>query len=401
MKWEASSPNMPVSFKHEGFYPFLLQELPEELQADLSAIKQLLIPYTKRIYLVGGAVRDLLRRHIEGKDFPIVDLDIEVYAIEPERFDNLMLHLGAKGVGKSFFVYKYKEYIDLSLPRLESKVGQGHRGFAVELAKNEKEASIRRDFCMNALMLNVFDGKLLDFWGGVEDIQKRRIRIIDEEKFQEDSLRVLRGVQFSARFGYKIEAKSCEVMRGIDLSDLSHERIFWEFEKMFKGSFLHYGLYYLHTLGVDRKVFGFVFKTFFKTARELMRAYPHFQEHLRKFYFLYILAKNEHKPFERLLDALRTPNEYYKIFRYQKKLPKSRTDRFIAAMALRLPIMDFLGNYAQDVTIRAKKFGLWEQKFNAITPKELMAEGFYGAALGKELRRRNLEAIRRLFKGRQ
>jgi tRNA nucleotidyltransferase (CCA-adding enzyme) len=312
-----------------------------------------------------------------------------------------MDRLGAKGVGKSFFVYKYKEHIDLSLPRIESKVGRGHRGFEVKLAKNEKEASVRRDFRMNALMLNVFDAKLLDFWGGIEDIVKKRIGIIDEEKFKEDSLRVLRGVQFSARFGYKIEPKSCEVMRTIELDDLSHERIFWEFEKLFKGEFLHYGLYYLKVLGVDRKIFGFTFKSFFKTACELIRAMPHFQKHLRKFYFLYILAKNEHKPFERFLDALRTPNEYYRAFRHQKKLPKIRTDRFIAAIALNVPIMNFLGNYAQDVTIRAKKFDLWEKKFSAVTPKELMAEGFKGAELGKELRRRNLQAIKERFKGRE
>ncbi|MRI83489.1 MAG: CCA tRNA nucleotidyltransferase [Nitratiruptor sp.] len=391
---------MPHNFEHEGRYPWLLEELPQHLREDLAHIRQLLAPYTRRAYLVGGAVRDLVRTHLEGHPIPIIDLDIEVYGIEPDRFEALMESLGAKGVGKSFFVYKYKEYIDLSLPRLESKVGRGHRGFVVELASSEREASLRRDFRMNALMLDIFTGKLLDFWGGVEDIAKRRIAIIDPEKFREDSLRVLRGVQFSARFGYKIEERSVGVMASISLEDLSHERIFWEFEKLFQGRWLHYGAYYLTRLGVDRQLFSITIP-FCQVARELLRFQRDFLPHLRKFSFLYILANKSHKSYRHFLDRLKAPREYYRTFRLQKGLPKSVTDRFIAAMALRFPLRDYLGNYDPRIAQRAKELGLWERPFQAVTPKELLAQGFHGARLGAELRRRNLAAIRERFKGRE
>ncbi len=390
---------MQANFEHLGRYPQLFTLLPHYLLHELNRLKTFFAPYTDRVYMVGGSVRDLLRQVIFGQNIPIVDIDLEVFGLEPEKFEELMAKLGAKGVGKSFFVYKFGQYIDIALPRIEKKVGRGHRAFEVTLAKEEREASIRRDFCMNALMLNIFDATLLDFWGGVEDIKSRRIRIIDEEKFKEDSLRVLRGMQFSARFGFKIEPKSCEVMKSIALSDLSKERIFWEFEKMFRAKYLHFGLYAMATLDIDRKIFGFDIKKedFFRTALELLRGQKGFETHLYKFYFLYILAKILHKPYEPFLEALQTPNEYKKVFKKQKYIPKRRTERFLMGLATNYPISQWLGNYKEDVKIAAKRLGVWEEKFMPISPKKLMQEGFSGKALGEELRRRTLKIIKERF----
>ncbi|MRJ02323.1 MAG: CCA tRNA nucleotidyltransferase [Epsilonproteobacteria bacterium] len=392
---------MPVSFNHGGLYPELLEDLPPSLKRELEGIRESLSPYTQRVYLVGGGVRDLLRRRIEGKEIPIVDLDIEIYGIEPPLFDRIMGKMGAHGVGKSFFVYKYREHIDMSLPRIESKKGRGHRGFAVELARDERSASRRRDFTVNALMLDIFTGKLLDFWGGVRDIEERTLRVVDSQKFGEDSLRVLRGVQFAARFGYRIEPQSLRIMEGLPLDDLSHERIFWEFEKLFKGEFLHYGLYYLLRLGIDRKIFALRFRPFLSAAKELIRARRGGVEELSKFYFLYIFANYSHRSYLFFLERLKAPREYHRIFRRQKGVPKIRTPRFLAALSLRFPLKEYLGNYLPDVRERGEALGLWERGFRAVTPKELLQEGFEGEALGRELRRRNLEAIRNRFKGRE
>ncbi|BAF69842.1 CCA tRNA nucleotidyltransferase [Nitratiruptor sp. SB155-2] len=390
---------MQVNFEHRGRYPELIELLPKHLQKELDILKKFFLDKSDRVYMVGGAVRDLIRIVLEKQPIAIVDLDIEVYGIKPKEFDALMLQLGAKGVGKSFFVYKYKEHIDISLPRIESKVGRGHKAFVVDLAKDEKSASIRRDFKMNALMLNIFTGELLDFWGGVEDIKHKRISIIDAEKFKEDSLRVLRAMQFSARFGYRIEKRSCKVMQGIALDDLSHERIFWEFEKMFQAHFLHFGLYALITLHIDRKLFNVHISRmkFFEIALELMRNRASFQKHLYKFEFLYILAMKLHKKATFFLEILQTPKEYFKAFKKQKAIPRYRSDRFVVGLATNYPIKNWLGNYKQDVTIRAKNFGVWEEKFQPVHAKELMQEGFDGPALGQELRKRTLQIIRQRF----
>lgn len=126
-----------------------LDRFPLNLQSQIKEIKKLLHPYTQRAYFVGGCVRDA---YLNISQENIFDIDIEVYDIPPKDFDELMKKLGAQGVGKSFFVYKYKD-IDLALPRIERKVGVGHKAFEVAIAKDEQEASKRRDFTMNSLML--------------------------------------------------------------------------------------------------------------------------------------------------------------------------------------------------------------------------------------------------------
>lgn len=381
-----------------------IEEFPKTLQKEIELLKVFFREWSDRVYLVGGAVRDILRRELNGEEAKIVDIDLEVFGIGEKDFENLMKKLGAKGVGKSFFVYKYKENIDISLPRVETKVGRGHKAFRVQIAKNEKEAAIRRDFKMNALMLNIYTGEILDFFGGIDDIKNRKISIINEEKFKEDSLRVLRAMQFSARFGYKIENKSCQIMQKISLNDLSKERIFWEFEKMFEAKNLHFGLYYLLSLKIFEKIFNLKGdrKFFFKSAFDLAKNNPNFEKDIYKFYFLYIVRKNIHKSIYHFLDSLKCPNEYYKIFKKQKLLPKNRTDRFLAALSLLYPLKIWLGNYKKDVKIRAKEFGIWENQFDGgVKAKDLLKEGFRGKELGSELKRRKLEIIRKNFKGRE
>ena len=106
-----------------------------KIEGEFEYLKKFFSPYSKRVYLVGGCVRDEFLG-IESKEF-----DIEVYDIDINKFDELMKKLKAKGVGKSFFVYKWKNF-DISLPRIENKIAKGHRGFEVKLTQDEKFAAI-------------------------------------------------------------------------------------------------------------------------------------------------------------------------------------------------------------------------------------------------------------------
>ncbi len=370
----------------------LLEKIPPPFLSELQKIKNHLSSYTKRVYLVGGCVRDLLMGR-ELKDF-----DLEVYDIEPELFDKLMKKLGAKGVGKSFFVYKYKVF-DIALARREKKVSKGHRGFLVEVAKDEKEASRRRDFTMNALMINLFSGELLDLWGGVRDIERKLIRIVDKERFKEDSLRVLRAMQFSARLGFKVEKNSCEIMKEIDLLDLTKDRIFWEFEKMFFGKFLHFGLYYLSALEISKKLLNITIskEIFFKTALELAKNRDKFDKRYYQYYFLYILSKNLNISFDKIALMINAPNSYLKILRKQVPLPKEVSDKFLLTLSLDYPIKEWLGNYFDSVKERAVKLGIYEEKFKSkIKAEDLLKEGFRGRELGRELLRRKKMEIERI-----
>lgn len=368
-----------------------LSALPKHFRNQIENAKTLLAPYTKRAYLVGGSVRDMCL------DMPLHDLDIEVYDISPERFEALMCESGAVGVGKSFFVYKLGD-IDFSLPRIERKSGVGHAAFDVEVCNDEKEASKRRDFSMNAMMLNIFNEALLDFWGGMQSISQKRIALIDEVRFKEDSLRVLRAIQFSARLGFKIEPKTLEVMQGICLDDLSRPRILWEFEKLFHAPFLHYGLFYMYTLNIFEKCFTCnAPKRFLSIAKELIRSKSNFQKTLQAYYFFYIVANrlgaNPYVWFKRL-DA---PNHYLTTFKNQPFFDGEMSDEELYHVSLDMPISLWLGHYRGGIEQRAKVLGVWDEAFNGgISVQEVIHDGFTHKAIGLELRRRKIEKIKQL-----
>jgi len=295
---------------------------------DLKYIKNFFSPFTSRVYLVGGCVRDEILG-ISPKEY-----DIEVYDIEPEKFETLMQNLGAKGVGKSFFVYKWKNF-DISLPRTETKTAKGHRGFEVALTQDEKTASKRRDFTMNALMKNVYTGKILDFWGGIEDIRNRIIRHIDKNTFVEDSLRVLRAMQFASRLKFKVHPDTVRLCKTLDLNDLSSERIFMEFEKMFKSVYLYYGFYYFIVLDIAKKLLNLEF-----SANEFFRLAKIYKTNPLKSYFLYHLRYYKNIPPETLVKTLNLPNNIKREIKI-KKMPKTVTNRFLYGLALKYPLKTF------------------------------------------------------------
>jgi tRNA nucleotidyltransferase (CCA-adding enzyme) len=123
--------------------------------------------------------------------------------------------------------------IDVSLPRRESKTGRGHRAFEVigDPWMTFEEAARRRDFTINAMMYDPLTDELIDPFNGRRDLENKILRAVDSRTFAEDSLRVLRAMQFAARFEYDIEQSTVALCRGIDLSDLPAERILAEVVK--------------------------------------------------------------------------------------------------------------------------------------------------------------------------
>jgi len=181
-----------------------------------------------RALIVGGWVRDdLLGRHSK-------DLDIEVFGLDAATLRRIVESFGRVDVvGESFTVFKIG-MMDVSLPRRESKTGRGHRGFTVEgdpLLPHD-EAARRRDFTINAMSRDPLTGELIDPFGGRQDLGNRILRMVDARTFGEDSLRVLRAVQFAARFDLTIEAATADLCRRIPLDDLPSERIWGEIEKL-------------------------------------------------------------------------------------------------------------------------------------------------------------------------
>ena len=137
-------------------------------------------------------------------------------------------------VGESFTVYKVLD-VDVSLPRRESKIGRGHRAFDVtgDPDMEPEDAARRRDFTVNAIAWDPLTDTYLDPFDGRRDLLERRLlRAVDPRTFGDDSLRVLRGIQFAARFELEMEASTKEICRRIPLDDLPAERVWGEIEKL-------------------------------------------------------------------------------------------------------------------------------------------------------------------------
>lgn len=183
-----------------------------------------------RALIVGGWVRDeLMGRACK-------DLDVEVYGVPADRLKPLLGTFGTVNtVGESFTVYKVGD-VDVALPRRESRTGRGHRGFEVvgDPDLPFEEAARRRDFTINAIGWDPLTREYIDPFNGRDDIRARRLRAVDVRTFAEDSLRVLRAVQFAARFEFEVDGDTRQLCRGIPLDDLPSERIWGEIEKLLR-----------------------------------------------------------------------------------------------------------------------------------------------------------------------
>lgn len=182
-----------------------------------------------RAFYVGGYVRDLLL------NIPNKDIDIEVHGIAEKDLVAILNEIGEVDYyGRSFGIYALRhEDIEVALPRSEKVLGTGHRDFEISVDPDMgyKNAALRRDFTINALMMDVLSHEILDYFNGTDNLNKGIIRHVNDVSFVEDPLRVYRAAQFASRFGFKIDERTVELCKGIDTFVLSRERIEEELKK--------------------------------------------------------------------------------------------------------------------------------------------------------------------------
>jgi tRNA nucleotidyltransferase (CCA-adding enzyme) len=181
-----------------------------------------------RAFIVGGYVRDRLLGIASH------EIDMEVFGIPETALRALLERIGrVEAVGQHFAVYKIGN-VDVALPRRESKTGRGHKAFAVtgDPSMSFEDAARRRDFTINAISWDPLTDEYIDPFHGRDDLRGRRLRVVDPRTFADDSLRVLRALQFAARFALTADDATRQICRGIPLDDLPAERIWAEFEKL-------------------------------------------------------------------------------------------------------------------------------------------------------------------------
>ena len=182
-----------------------------------------------RLYLVGGAVRDLLM----GKEPH--DFDYCVTGIEINEFQKLLP--GAKMHGKAFPVLDFRRR-EFAFARKEVKTGIGHKGF--EMISNKdisiEDDLLRRDITINSIAMDVLTEEIIDPYNGREDIESKIIRATSDA-FVEDPLRTYRVARFASQLDFRIESNTFELMRKTkeELNTLSPERVYIELEKVLQS----------------------------------------------------------------------------------------------------------------------------------------------------------------------
>ncbi len=233
------------------------------------------------IYAVGGIVRDA----IMGKQSD--DLDIVVRGVPYDELFAILSKYGKptdtsteKEDGKDFGATKFKSRneafnkmlidngirldIDVMLPRKDAKDpnAKGHKGIQSDVNPNYTiyDDLKRRDITINAIALDL-NGNIISMGSGEEDIEKGVIKAVSDDAFVEDPLRMLRAIRFAARFNYKIDDTTLNLIRDnayllADKAELPRERFLMEFEKMIGKTDLGRAVELLVDFGLYKAIFG-------------------------------------------------------------------------------------------------------------------------------------------------
>jgi tRNA nucleotidyltransferase (CCA-adding enzyme) len=193
-----------------------------------------------RAFLVGGIVRDL------AIGYPNIDLDIVIEGDAHKVARLFAIKTGSQVKGRSRFgTCKIESRafatIDMAAARSET---YRRPGALPDVMRSDLEGDlIRRDFTINAMAISLEPahyGKLLDPLGGLRDLAGRRLRVIHEGSFEDDPTRILRGVRFASRYGYRFERKTLRLLRACltrkCMSRISGKRVCSELELIFKDS---------------------------------------------------------------------------------------------------------------------------------------------------------------------
>jgi len=232
------------------------------------------------VYLVGGCVRDLLLG-LEPKDF-----DIATNA-KPEQVHKLFKR--SRLIGRRFrlvhVMFSARKFIEVATFR-SGQVQTAKSGVIVRdnCYGSLEDDVVRRDFNINALYYDIHKHEVIDYVGGLKDLEAKEIHIIGEAKlrFSEDPVRMIRAIRFSEKLGAELsdEVKSCILDQASLLSNISPARLYEECIKLFHNEY-SFGVYeQLEKYGLLKHLFKqtqkneFIKKALLNTAARIKQNKP-------------------------------------------------------------------------------------------------------------------------------
>jgi tRNA nucleotidyltransferase (CCA-adding enzyme) len=347
-----------------------------------------------QIYLVGGAVRDRLL------NYPVIENDWVVVGATPED----MLANGFHPVGKDFPVFLHPEtHEEYALARTERKSGRGYTGFTFYASPEVslEEDLRRRDLTINAIAMTK-DGKIIDPYGGQDDIRLRILRHVSPA-FIEDPVRILRVARFMARYhdlGFTIADETKQLMKQMveagEVDALIRDRVWHELDS---------------ALGEKNPL------QFFHVLDEcgaLAKLFPGFKQHVDQ------LINNSNNPKEIYVARLLLPFSEQEIRDLCRAYPVPTAYRDLALLANQLQTLFSQSTLtAEEILQLINATDAWRRKnrflallavfkdhrhqqtlksaytvANQISAKPFIAQGLSGKKLGEAVQAARLEAIK-------
>jgi len=311
-----------------------------------------------QVYVVGGAVRDLLLGR-EPKDYDYVVVGAS---------ESYMLDQGYKRVGEFFPVFLHptenKEY---ALARKERKVASGHTGFECEVDDVTLEEDLyRRDLTINAIAVHENNIDLLDKskpvietfalfdpYNGYKDLNDRILRHVSPA-FKEDPLRVLRVARFAARYSdFSVAHETLEIMREVvdsgELLHLSPERVWKEFSQVLECKYPSTFFYVLESVGAIQQLMPEMYESSWFTADD--------KEVGSELKFALLLKDTCSEAINSLCEYLKVPLEYRElalmISKHHKMWPKTTVSQ---ASEIALQILKEIDAFRRPMRVKLLRY---------------------------------------------
>lgn len=353
------------------------------------------------LYVVGGAVRDAVLGALQ-KDF---DLATNAHPEQVMKIvSNMPELIGTDEVGKSFGVIRarFRDSLlghlhlvnEYEIATFRTDIGAGRRPDAVEFTTIENDV-LRRDLTINALFYDIRTSEIVDLVGGLADIATKTIRTVGapEDRFSEDRLRVLRAIRFSTRLGYDISSEIAEsIARDCTLAGVSPERVRDELVKAIRSSSTPYRLCIMLTrFNMWNEVLP---------GLKISAALPNTQD--VSVFLAALLQGNDPEHVASTLNRLKySVDEVRQITFLLRFTSISSESAFRMRKAFQISRLEF-GRLVEHMCYVDAPNVAMANAFKAylgappVKGDVVMAEGYSGQALGREIERRETELFKRL-----
>lgn len=201
-----------------------------------------------KAFCVGGCARDTLLG-IEPKEYDITT------SATPEEVSEIFPHTVPIGVSFGvILVITGKYQFEVATFRKDQYYSDGRHPDSVIYSSKEQEDVLRRDFTINGMLYDPVTEEVIDYVGGIEDLNKRIVQTIGDpyERFNEDKLRMMRAIRFSSRYNFELDPETFNAIQKLapEITQVSRERIRDEITKIISQNNPGHGLKMLSASGL-------------------------------------------------------------------------------------------------------------------------------------------------------